>query len=133
MELGGDRMCFACGEENPRSLNLQFTLKGKNKEQVVATYTSDQYDQGYEGIMHGGLVSTLLDEAMAKVLSLNDIRAVTAEMTTRCKHPVEIGTELIITGYIKEKKSKLYFTEAELREKRTNRLMARGEAKFMTV
>src|SRR6056297_2059684 len=110
MKLSGDSMCFACGRENPISLGLEFELNSHG--QAVTTFTARDVHQGYDNIMHGGLVSTLLDESMAKVLSLHDIKAVTAEMKTRFKKPVWIGEQLKITGIFKDRHGKLLFTEA---------------------
>jgi len=130
MDLGNDNMCFACGEDNPISLGLKFTKIGDKK--VKAAFTPEEVHQGYDGIMHGGLITTLLDEAMAKVLSLNNIPALTARMNIRFKHPLPIGTELVVTAEIIKNKTGLYFTEAEVRSTE-GKLYASGEAKFMQV
>ncbi len=130
MKLSGDSMCFACGKNNPISLGLEFVLDEQG--QAVAHFTARDVHQGYDNIMHGGLVSTLLDESMAKVLSLHDIKAVTAEMKTRFKKPVWIGEQLKITGIFKDRHGKLLFTEAYL-ENEDKKIIARAEAKFMEV
>lgn len=128
MNLGNDNMCFACGEDNPISLGLKFTKIGDRK--VRAKFKPKDVHQGFDGIMHGGLISTLLDEAMAKVLSLNDILALTAKMSIRYRHPVPIDINLIITAELKKHKKGLYFTEAELKDE-NEKLYAKAEAKFM--
>lgn len=128
--IGNDNMCFACGEDNPISLGLDFE---KTEEKTVkAEFKPKKVHQGYNGIMHGGLISTLLDEAMAKVLSLNNIFALTAKMNIRFKKPVSIENKLIITAEIVKNKTGLYFTEAELRDI-NGELFAESEAKFMKV
>jgi uncharacterized protein (TIGR00369 family) len=130
MNIEDDKMCFACGENNPISLGLKFEKIGDKK--VRAEFKPQDVHQGYTDIMHGGLISTLLDEAMAKVLSLNGILALTAKMSLRFKHPLPIGTELEITAEIIKNKTGLYFTEAEVRSKE-GKLFAKAEAKFMKV
>lgn len=130
MNLGNDNMCFACGEDNPISLKLKFNKTGDKK--VKAEFTPQDVHQGYSGIMHGGLITTLLDEAMAKVLTLNNIPALTARMNIRFNNPVPIGTELVVTAEIIKNKTGLYFTEAEVRSKE-GELFAKAEAKFMKV
>ncbi|HKL12632.1 MAG TPA: PaaI family thioesterase [Halanaerobiales bacterium] len=130
MDLGNDKMCFACGEDNPISLGLKFAKIGNKK--VKAEFIPQDVHQGYDGIMHGGLITTLLDEAMAKVLTLNNIAALTAKMNIRFKHPLPIGTELVVTAEIIKNKTGLYFTEAEVRSKE-GKLFAKAEAKFMKV
>ncbi|MCF8001472.1 MAG: PaaI family thioesterase [Halanaerobiales bacterium] len=128
--LGNDNMCFACGEDNPISLGLNFEKSGDKK--VKAEFEPKEVHQGYKGIMHGGLISTLLDEAMAKVLSLNNILALTAKMNIRFRQPVSIDKKLLITAEIIKNKTGLYFTEAEVRDINGD-LFAEAEAKFMKV
>lgn len=128
--LGNDNMCFACGEDNPISLGLNF--KKNDDKTVRAEFQPKMEHQGYKGIMHGGLISTLMDEAMAKVLSLNDILALTAKMNIRFRQPVSIDKKLVITAEIVKNKTGLYFTEAEVRGI-NGELFAEAEAKFMKV
>lgn len=130
MNVRDDKMCFACGEDNPISLGLKFEKIGDRK--VKTEFTPDKVHQGYDGIMHGGLITTLMDEAMAKVLTLNGIPALTARMSLRFKNPVPIGKELIITAVIVKNKTGLYLTEAEVRDKK-DKLYAKAQAKFMKV
>ena len=126
--MNTDRMCFACGSDNPIGLGLQFEFSGENK--VKAEFIPGEVHQGFDGIMHGGLVSTLLDEAMAKVINMKGIRGVTAEMKTRFKHPVKIGINLVVSGILKDRYKKIIYTEAELKDT-SGKLYARAEAKFM--
>ncbi|ACL70324.1 PaaI family thioesterase [Halothermothrix orenii] len=124
----GDRMCFACGPDNPISLNLDFKLTGDNTAEAV--FIPGDVHQGYDGIMHGGLVTTLLDEAMAKVIALKGEIAVTAEIRVRFKHPVRIGERLRITGIFKKQRKKLIFTEAGLYDS-DDTLLASATGKFI--
>ncbi len=130
MEIKDDRMCFACGKDNPISLGLEFVLDDKGR--AVASFTPLDVHQGYNNIVHGGLVSTLLDEAMAKVIYLQGIKAVTAEMKTRFKKSLRIGEKVEVTGILLEKHHKLIFTEAYLKNE-SDEIIARAEAKFIVV
>ena len=130
MEVSGADMCFACGKDNPISLKLDFSLVDETTARTK--FTPEKVHQGYNEIMHGGLVSTLLDEAMAKVLELNEIIAVTGEMKIRFKQPVDIEQDLTITGKINKSYRNLYYTEARL-EGEKGELLAEAEAKFMEV
>lgn len=91
------KMCFACGTDNPIGLKLDFKLEG---DQVTAYFVPTETHQGYPGMMHGGLVTTLLDEAMAKVLNLQQIVAVTATIDVKFRHIVPIGERLTISGQL---------------------------------
>lgn len=128
MKSGNDNMCFACGVDNPISLGLDFKKSGNNK--VSALFVPKEVHQGYNNIMHGGLISTLLDEAMAKVLSLNNILALTAKMSVRFNQPIPIGENLEINAEITKNKTGLYFTEAEVKNSE-GKVFASAQAKFM--
>src|SRR6056297_2991038 len=97
-----DGMCFACGDKNPISLHLKFEEIDKNK--VRAEFVPGEYHQGYNGIIHGGLTATLLDEAMAHVIGFKGIKAFTAELNIRYRKAIEIGEKLEITGEYKSSK-----------------------------
>jgi len=123
-------MCFACGKDNPISLGLKFESIDENK---VATYfTPKPVHQGYENIIHGGIVSTLLDEAMVTAIVASGLEAVTAELNIRFKEETKLGEILRVEGYIRKQKSRLIFTEGIL----TNQngvIKAKAEAKFMII
>jgi len=58
--------CFVCGEKNPGGLQLSFQID-EEKQTLKTIFVGKPVFQGYDGIVHGGIVSTLLDEAMAKL------------------------------------------------------------------
>jgi uncharacterized protein (TIGR00369 family) len=96
-ELLDDGWCFACGKSNPASLKLEFE---KRDDEYVARFTPRREHQGYIGITHGGVIATLLDEAMARLVWADGHRAVTAEMTVRLRRPARTGEELTVAGRI---------------------------------
>lgn len=90
--------CFACGPDNSRGLRLVFERDG---DTVVSRYTADAALGGYGTILHGGLTSTLLDEAMAwAVYGLLDKLPLTTELRVRFVAPVHTGEPLTIIGRI---------------------------------
>ncbi len=127
-----DKMCFACGQENPISLGLKFEEMDANR--VRGEFTPSENHQGYDGIMHGGLIATLLDEAMAYVIGFKNIQAFTAELNIRFRTAVEIGKKLKIIGEYKDSKKSsignVYYTEAKIFDSEGN-LKAKAQAKFM--
>ncbi|TDO94514.1 uncharacterized protein (TIGR00369 family) [Halanaerobium saccharolyticum] len=127
-----DQMCFACGEENPISLALKFEKITKNR--VRAEFIPGEYHQGYNGIIHGGLTATLLDEAMAYVIGFKGIKAFTAELNIRYRKAIEIGEKLEIIGEYKGSKessiANVYYAQAEIFAEDGN-LKAQAEAKFI--
>src|SRR5436305_1243024 len=80
--------CFGCGPGNPHGLHLHFH---EHDGVVTSTFTTEQWQEGWEGVIHGGILATLLDESMAYVLYFAGIRAVTARMEVRYRRPLAKG------------------------------------------
>ncbi|MFP4661305.1 MAG: PaaI family thioesterase [Halanaerobiales bacterium] len=123
-------MCFACGKDNPISLGLKFDSIDKNT--VSTNFTPRIEHQGYEGIIHGGIVSTLLDEAMVTAIIASGIEAVTAELNIRFKEETRLGEKLEVKGYIVKQKSRVIFTEGIVANQNGD-IKARAKAKFMVM
>ena len=97
-----DNYCFACGKENPIGLRLDFVVQD---DKYVARKVLDREYQGYDGIAHGGILTTMLDEAMAGYLNKElGEKAVTARLDIRYRKPVPIGEELVITSWVESRK-----------------------------
>jgi uncharacterized protein (TIGR00369 family) len=99
--------CFACGRDNPISLKLKFSEDG---DKYVSHFTGGPQHQSYDGIVHGGIVSTLLDEIMGRYPYSKGEDTVTARLEIRYRKPTPIGQELTVTGWIVNKKGRLYET-----------------------
>lgn len=95
--LDRNQMCFACGVNNPIGLKLKFR---EEKDTYIAEFTAGAEHQSYDGIVHGGIISTLLDEVMAGYIHARGHNAVTARLDVRFKKPTPIGEPLTITGKI---------------------------------
>ena len=104
-------MCFGCGKQNPCGLKLEFTWDGKVAR---ATFTTTELHQGWKGIIHGGILTSLLDEAMGYAACYENVAGVTGAMETRFKRPVSIGEHLIITAWVGRKTKRFAETEATL-------------------
>jgi uncharacterized protein (TIGR00369 family) len=97
MNLADDGYCFVCGDRNPIGLKLKFSFEGK----TIKTYFIPRKEhQGYKDIVHGGIISTLLDEAMVKLALAMDITAVTASMEIRLKRALYIGERIKIEAEV---------------------------------
>ncbi len=102
--------CFVCGDCNQHGLQARFYYDG---DKAVSEVVAAEAFEGYRGIYHGGIVSTLLDEVMIKAILAEDIYAVTAEMTVRFVAPVKTGDKLTFTGRVTKSKGRMYFTEGK--------------------
>ncbi len=114
VSLGDDRWCFACGENNPHGLKLQFTL---DEQKVLHTsFTFRKEHQGYTDIVHGGFLGLILDEIMLNLAWQLGIRAVTAGLDLRFKKVVRVGETVDFTGWLGERKNRLLSAHAEARD-----------------
>jgi uncharacterized protein (TIGR00369 family) len=103
--------CFVCGDKNPNGLQVRFFTDG---EEAVAECTADPQFQGYKNIFHGGVVSALLDEIMAKAILAHEIYPLTAEMTVRFKRAVPTGQRLLLRGRITSWRGRMFEASGEL-------------------
>lgn len=125
--LEDDNHCFVCGEENPSGLHLKFDLcDGK----VHSEFTPEKTFQGYKDVVHGGIISTVLDEAMVKAALMHGMPVVTAEITVRFKNPLMAGEKAVIEAQITSTNRKIVETAAIIK-KPDNTLIAEGHAKLL--
>lgn len=110
MKFEDDGHCFVCGKNNPAGLKLDFSFDGRT---IKTEFIPEKIHQGYTDIVHGGIVATLLDEAMVKVAIELGTFAVTAQMDIRLKKPVRTGEKITITAEIKEEKRNVLFAYAK--------------------
>ena len=104
-------MCFACGQKNPIGLKLNFSWDGR---EVRTEFTPNQFHQGWSGVVHGGIIGCVLDEAMSYAALFNGVNSLTARMQTRFRRPLEIDKPLIITASVTKKTRKLVEAKAEM-------------------
>lgn len=106
-----DHGCFGCGEQNPIGLKLAFFRDG---EAVEAEFTPRPEHEGYAGLVHGGIISALLDEAMSWAVIATGRLAVTAQMSLRFRRPVEVGTPVRVRGRVIEERGRIVEARGEL-------------------
>jgi len=116
MKFETDGNCFVCGKNNPNGLQLSFEID-KEKQTLKSTFIASPTFQGWDGLVHGGIISTLLDEAMAKLVYELGYEAVTASLEVRFKKPVPILEPLSIHGEITEVNKRLIKAKARVAKK----------------
>ena len=107
------RLCFVCGMQNPIGLKAFFYQDEQG--QVVAHVTGKEEHQGYPGVMHGGIVTALLDEVIGRVAIAHDLWAVTAKLEVRFRHPVPLGQPLTLVGEMTRLRSRTLEGRGEIR------------------
>jgi acyl-coenzyme A thioesterase PaaI-like protein len=92
------RMCFVCGVENPVGLHLKFYETGPGE--VTVDFTAPEHYQGYPGVLHGGIVASILDETAGRALmGIFPSRFMfTAKLEVKYRKNVLVGAPLKIIG-----------------------------------
>ncbi len=107
-----DSYCFACGKDNPIGLKLAFHMQ--DGKYTTTKMLAKEY-QGYDGIAHGGILTTMLDESMAGYLNKElGEHAVTARLDVRYRKPAPINEELTISSWEESRKGNFVSMKAEI-------------------
>jgi len=109
------RMCLVCGLKNPLGLHTAF-YELDNKE-ILAVFTPREQHQSYPGRLHGGIISTILDEAIGRAVMMHsddEIWGVTVDLRVRFKKPVPLDVELRVVGRITKNSSRFFEGTGEL-------------------
>jgi acyl-coenzyme A thioesterase PaaI-like protein len=103
--------CFACGALNEHGLGLVLHVEPRRSWTELVL---EPRFQGWDGIAHGGIVATILDEVMAWSLAAEDDWGVTARMSIAFRRPVELGVPIRADGWITKTRRRITDTEARL-------------------
>jgi len=119
--------CLLCGNKNRVGLGLHFVPDSRGN--VVAHVSGHRLLQGYEGILHGGVIAAMLDSAMANALFNNGVEAVTGDMNIKFIESVSVDSELKVVGRVVSFSSPLFKTESEIIFNR--KIVATATARFV--
>mgnify|MGYP000362667932 CR=1 FL=1 len=128
MRLQDDGRCFACGAKNPRGLGLSFE---HTPEGVKASFTPSWHHQGYKALVHGGIISTLLDEAMVHAALKEGLTPITAELQVRFHRPLEVGQAVEVRGRLTGRRRRLLWGQAQVLRSSDQLVIATAEAKLL--
>jgi uncharacterized protein (TIGR00369 family) len=132
-KLTDDQGCFVCGTNNREGLKLKFTYPQPGT--CRAEFVPEQKYQGWKGILHGGIISTLLDEALAHAVGGAEggggaSEAVTAELTVRFKKSVRIGSKIVLSGRVDKDNGKIVEASSEITDE-TSVVLASARGKLV--
>jgi uncharacterized protein (TIGR00369 family) len=105
--------CFVCGQDNPVGLKLDF-FYDEGKQLAWTEYQAERQYQGYRDIVHGGIISCLLDEVMVKAIMYEGVLAVTIKLTVEFKQPARIGEKIRAEGWVTRRPGKAFVAEGRL-------------------
>jgi acyl-coenzyme A thioesterase PaaI-like protein len=114
--------CFVCGPRNPAGLRITYHRDGLDG--CRAEYVAPAEHEGWPGVVHGGLLFTLMDEALAWAVCLAGGNGVTGKAEVRFREPVKVGTRLVITGRLLGPLRRLTKARAEARRAEDGVLVA---------
>jgi uncharacterized protein (TIGR00369 family) len=123
--------CFGCGGANSRGMKLTFEQDDATQHIRGAFRLGKEY-QGGSGFIHGGIIATVLDEAMGKVSRFHGMPAVTAELVIEYLKPVPVDEDLVIEAHEVERIGRNLHQVGEIRN-RDGVVLARGRGRFVVL
>ncbi len=123
--------CFACGKNNPDGMRLRFTYD-EERGCFVSRFRLDKRYTGPPGHCHGGIIATILDEAMGKVNKLRQVVAMTAEITVNYLKPVPLNKPLRVESREVKMKGRQHVNMAEILNQK-GEVLARGRGLFIAI
>jgi acyl-coenzyme A thioesterase PaaI-like protein len=125
-----DHLCFGCGDLNPIGLHLRFVA---SDDGVVTQFSPGTQHQGYDLIVHGGIIAAVLDEAMAWAAARAGIWAVTGELSVRYRRPLRVGEQTRIQARVSATRGRLATAGAEMQLAESAAVVATATAKLLRV
>jgi uncharacterized protein (TIGR00369 family) len=123
--------CFACGPDNAAGMQLKFKYD-KKRQRFVCRFRLDDRYTGPPGHCHGGIIATILDEAMGKVNKLRDVVALTSQMTVDYLQPVPLNKPLRVESCEVSVQGRKHINMGEIMNQKGD-VLARGQALFIAV
>lgn len=123
--------CFGCGKNNPEGMALRFTYD-KERNCFVCRFRLGKRYTGPPGHCHGGIIATILDEAMGKVNKLRQVVALTSEMTVNFLKPVPLNKPLRVESREETVSGRKHINVGEILNQQ-GEVLARGRATFIAV
>jgi uncharacterized protein (TIGR00369 family) len=123
--------CFACGQNNPSGMRLRFTLDEARQTFVCKFRLSKRYT-GPPGHCHGGIIATILDDAMGKVNKLRHVIALTKEMRVEYLKPVPLHKPLHVEGSEVSVQGRIHINTAKILNDK-NEVLARSQGTFIAI
>ncbi|MDK1023068.1 MAG: PaaI family thioesterase [Gammaproteobacteria bacterium] len=122
------KSCFVCGPENPISLGVKFRLED---DICKAEFTPEKYHSGWDGVTHGGIIFSVLDDVMANWIYLNGMKGYTAKCDVRFRNPLPTGCKVLLEGTRIKQRRNMVVLEGKVIRADNQELIADCQASFM--
>lgn len=130
LQHGALNRCFGCGQQNPSGLRLKFFVD--EERTIVCKVRLPRRFEGPPGHAHGGIIATLLDEAMSKANRQFGVLAMTRQIEVEYLRPVPLGVPLALTGRHAVSSGRKHHCEAEIADE-GGVVLARAKGLFVEV
>lgn len=130
-ETDVEHYCFGCGKLNPHGLVLRFRRRAGGG--IWADFTPQRVHEGYLGMTHGGILATVVDEAMSWAITDGGEIGVTAKMSLTFRRPARVGEALRVVGQVSGARSRAIDAQASIIVIESGELVAEAEARFIKV
>ncbi len=121
--------CFACGKNNRHGMHLDIR---ETPEGVELDFVAGNRYEGWQDIIHGGIVATILDELMAWACTARGHSAVTGDLKIRFRQPLKVGQTVHGTGRVVKEHGRLLLAESMLLDE-SGSLVAEASGKMLKV
>ncbi|HXA43051.1 MAG TPA: PaaI family thioesterase [Candidatus Solibacter sp.] len=123
------RQCFVCGSTNPGGLKLIYRQEG---DEIVTEFVGSPQHQGFPGVVHGGLLSTILDETMGRTALFTRTWTMTGRLEIRFRNPAPVGERLTCRARLTRGRNSAFESRGEIKLD-DGTLLAEGKGLFIRV
>lgn len=128
--LPGYKNCFVCGTNNPIGLNITFF---RDQDKIRAEYVPESKHEGFKGIVHGGILFSILDEIMGRTaITTKGVMTMTVEVNIKYRKKVIVGEKIIFNAQMTKDLGRMIEAKAEARSE-DGTLLTEAKGKFIVV
>ena len=122
------KSCFVCGPANPISLAVKFRLEN---DICKGEFTPGDNHCGWDGVTHGGIIFSVLDDVMANWIYLNGMKGYTAKCEVRFRNPLPTGCKVLLEGFPTRQRRNMVMLEGRVIREDNQQIIADCQASFM--
>ena len=127
---GAPNHCFGCSPTNPLGLQLKFTIAPDRS--VLCSASVSEFYEGPPGYLHGGIIATLLDEAMSKANRAHGVTAMTRQMSVEYLRPVPSNASIRIDAHVTRSEGRKHWTKAHIQNS-DGKILAEATGLFIAI
>lgn len=132
LNVRDDHGCFGCGRLNRNGLQLDFYAL-PDQDGVWTPFTPRPEHEGFTSMVHGGIITAVLDEVMGWAVFARGVWSVTGKLEIAFRQPVVVGVPTRATGRVRADRGRLLSVAADLRRTADRALLATATATFVRV